>query len=214
LVEAEIRREQDEARAVEEACDAIDSDEGQGDPVAEQEEYEKWKVRELRRIRRDKEARENIQQEKEEATLFHIIFLTSCHTNMNDIQRQEEFRKNPKLITNKAIKGKYKFMQKYFHRGAFFVTASETDVYKRDFAQPTLEDHFDKTKLPAVMQVKNFGLAGRTKYTHLVDQDTSTFDSPWFANTMTNIKFHELHGGGVKSVFEKPLFKSKKKTDA
>ena len=49
----------------------------------------------------------------------------------------------------------------------------EDEVLKRDFANPTLEDHFDKTVLPKVMQVKDFGRAGRTKYTHLVDQDTT-----------------------------------------
>lgn len=49
----------------------------------------------------------------------------------------------------------------------------EESTLKRDFAQPTLEDHFDKTVLPKVMQVKDFGRAGRTKYTHLVDQDTT-----------------------------------------
>ena len=38
---------------------------------------------------------------------------------------------------------------------------------------PTLEDHFDKTVLPKAMQVKKFGRAERTKYTHLVDQDTT-----------------------------------------
>ena len=46
-------------------------------------------------------------------------------------------------------------------------------MFKRDFGQATLEDHFDKTVLPKVMQVKDFGRAGRTKYTHLVDQDTT-----------------------------------------
>ena len=49
----------------------------------------------------------------------------------------------------------------------------DEDVYKRDVTAPTLEDHFDKLVLPKVMQVKNFGRAGRTKYTHLADQDTS-----------------------------------------
>jgi microfibrillar-associated protein 1 len=34
--------------------------------------------------------------------------------------------------------------------------------------------------LPKVLQVKDFGFAGRTKYTHLVDQDTSNLQSnPW-----------------------------------
>ena len=46
-------------------------------------------------------------------------------------------------------------------------------MYVQDFTGATLEDHFDKTILPKVMQVKNFGRSGRTKYTHLVDQDTT-----------------------------------------
>ena len=31
----------------------------------------------------------------------------------------------------------------------------EEQTYKQDFARPTLEDHFDKTVLPKVMQVEN-----------------------------------------------------------
>jgi microfibrillar-associated protein 1 len=77
-------------------------------------------------------------------------------------------------------------------------------VFKRDFAQATLEDRFDKTVLPKVMQVKNFGRSGRTKYTHLVDQDTTEFESPWVAETAINVKFSTLHGGGMKQYFERP----------
>jgi hypothetical protein len=31
----------------------------------------------------------------------------------------------------------------------------------------------------ALLQVKNFGRRGRTKWTHLVDEDTTNFESPW-----------------------------------
>ncbi|CAH8450590.1 unnamed protein product [Heterobilharzia americana] len=204
MLEIELRREADEAHAIEDALDALDSDEGQGNPQAEQEEYEKWKVRELKRIRRDREIREAVVQEKAEIERIR---------NMTDEQRREEFIRNPKLVTNKSVKGKYKFLQKYFHRGAFFVTATEDKVFQQDFTQPTLEDHFDKTKLPTVMQVKNFGRAGRTKYTHLVDQDTTVFDSPWSTTNPQNMKFQSTYGGGFKQIFSRPgVSKQKKKT--
>lgn len=102
--------------------------------------------------------------------------------NMTEEERRLEFRNNPKLITNRSAKGKYKFLQKYYHRGAFYLVGynsspyiasfmiidsfflkfvcyfcsqdNEEDVFKRDFSAATLEDHFDKTILPKVMQVK------------------------------------------------------------
>lgn len=33
----------------------------------------------------------------------------------------------------------------------------DEEVYKRDFSAPTLEDHFNKTILPKVMQVQGSG---------------------------------------------------------
>lgn len=163
-------------------------------------EYEAWKLRELKRIKRDREEREAIEKEKMEIEKLR---------NMTEEERRLALRLNPKTVTNKAAKGKYKFLQKYYHRGAFYLDREE-DIFKRDFAQATLDDHFDKTILPKVMQVKNFGRSGRTKYTHLVDQDTTQFDSPWSNENQQNIKFHSTQAGGVKQVFEKPSLKKKK----
>ncbi|XP_054627815.1 microfibrillar-associated protein 1 [Dunckerocampus dactyliophorus] len=195
IVEEEAKKEFEENRRTLAALDALDTD-GEN----EEEEYEAWKVRELKRIKKDREAREMMEKEKAEIDRFH---------NMKDEERRAELRNNGKMITNKASKGKYKFLQKYYHRGAFFMDGEE-DVYKRDFSAPTLEDHFNKTILPKVMQVKNFGRSGRTKYTHLVDQDTTSFDSAWAQETAQNSKFFKQKAAGVRDVFERPMVKRKK----
>ena len=154
---------------------------------------------------------------------------------MTEEERLEELKRNPKVIVNQASKGKYKFMQKYYHRGVFFMVRmvfagyvfsiiwptfysyflfkisnpqdQEDEVYKRDFAKPTLEDHFDKSVLPKVMQVKNFGMSGQTKYTHLVDQDTTNFDSPWSKDSALTSRFYQKHAAGMKEESERPLKK-------
>ena len=48
----------------------------------------------------------------------------------------------------------------------FFVASQdqEDNVYKRDFAKPTLEDHFDKTVIPKVMQVSACNSVKQHKY--------------------------------------------------
>ena len=86
--------------------------------------------------------------------------------NMTEEERRAELRMNPRVVINKQTKRRYKFLQKYYHRAGAFYLDTEDEVCKQDFAQPTLEDHFNKTVLPKVMQVKNFGRSGRTKYTH------------------------------------------------
>ncbi|KAL7303431.1 hypothetical protein TKK_0004614 [Trichogramma kaykai] len=170
------------------------------DDENDEQAYEAWKLRELKRNKRDREDREAYQKERQEIERLR---------NMTEEERRQEARLNPKVVTNKAAKGKYKFLQKYYHRGVFYLDKDET-VFKRDFSGATLEDHFDKTVLPKVMQVKNFGRSGRTKYTHLVDQDTTQFDSPWISETAQNLKFHNNLAAGVKQIFEKPSLKRRK----
>ncbi|XP_026478530.1 microfibrillar-associated protein 1-like [Ctenocephalides felis] len=162
-------------------------------------EFEAWKLRELKRIKRDREERERMFLEKQEVERIR---------SLTEEERRQELRAKPKVITNKAVKGKYKFLQKYYHRGAFYLD-EEDAVYKQDFSGATLDDHFDKTVLPKVMQVKNFGRSGRTKYTHLVDQDTTQFDSPWITDTAQSMKFVNNQAAGMKQIFEKPSMKKK-----
>ena len=78
--------------------------------------------------------------------------------------------------------GERAFMQKYYHKGAFFQSVSDhklakeekvEEIYKKDYSAPTGEDKYNKAVLPKVMQRRNFGRRGQTKYTNLADQDTS-----------------------------------------
>lgn len=189
LVEELIHKELQSEQGVEKVEEVIKTDDEN-----DEDEYEAWKVRELKRVKRDRDEREQMERESIEVERLH---------NMTEEERLIELKNNPKVVVNRMPKGKYKFLQKYYHRGVFFLEEDD-QVYKRDFTNPTLEDHFDKSVLPKVMQVKNFGRSGRTKYTHLVDQDTTSFDSPWAQESTLNLKFQTTHSAATKQVFDKP----------
>lgn len=91
---------------------------------------------------------------------------------------EELIRMNEDARQNKP---KMKFLQKYYHKGVFYMDndslKQSDDVRAKEYMAPTLEDHVDKEKLPQILQVKNFGKRGRTKYTHLLDQDTTVKDN-------------------------------------
>lgn len=173
IVVEEIRKEQHIEKALNEEAKIEDVD--TDDELNEAEEYEAWKNREIARIKRDREERDARLKEKEEIEKVR---------NMTEEERREWERKNPKPL--KQTKQKWKFMQKYYHKGAFFQegaddviqSAGKDDIYGRDFSEPTGEDKMDKSILPKVMQVKHFGRSGRTKWTHLVNEDTTDWNAP------------------------------------
>ncbi|CAI9091951.1 OLC1v1027075C1 [Oldenlandia corymbosa var. corymbosa] len=174
LLVEKIREEEERLKNMESEDNVADVD--TDDDINEAEEYETWKAREIARIKRDREDRETSLKEKEEIEKVR---------NMTEEERREWERKNPKPAA--PGKSKWSFMQKYYHKGAFFQadaddragTAGSDSIYTRDFSAPTGEDKMDKTILPKVMQVKHFGRSGRTKWTHLVNEDTTDWNNPW-----------------------------------
>ena len=112
VVEEEVRKEM-------QAKDEKDLESGilsvLTDAEDEELEYESWKLRELKRNKRDRDEREAEEKERQEIERIR---------NMTEEERRLEFKNNPKEVTNKAPKGKYKFLQKYYHRGAFYLVSS------------------------------------------------------------------------------------------
>ncbi|KAI4354305.1 hypothetical protein L6164_003179 [Bauhinia variegata] len=144
----------------------IDTD----DEVNEAEDYEAWKVREIFRIKK----------ERKEVIL-----------------KNGKVRENPKPAPQ--TKKKWRFMKKYYHKGVFFqsdpddrsATVGTDEIYNRGFSAPTGEDKMDKTILTKVMQVKHFGRSGRTKWIHLVKEDTTDWSNPWTYNDSLRANYND-----------------------
>jgi microfibrillar-associated protein 1 len=139
-------------------------------------EYTEWKVRELKRV---------------QAELVHYQEETSDNTT-----HKEALEDSPEM------KSKYRFLQKYYHKGAFYT--DDPILRKRDYSEAVEADRVDRDTLPAVMQVKNFGKKGRTKWTHLTNEDTTAFDYGWgskknydekIVSKMAGSKQSNIHNG-------------------
>lgn len=198
-------RQEKEAEAVDDDADS-DLDNimpDDNDEINEAEEYELWKIRELKRVLREKEDRER--QIREQLEVHR-------RRNMTDEERRLDDARLDKLAGPKRQKGsKIKFLQKYFHRGAFYQddeTVSKEELYRRDFNEPVQDDLIDRANLPKPMQKRRgqFGFMSNTKYTHLTDQDTSNLkDNPWaLKNNPQQAKMMRKGGGMDADVLDRP----------
>ncbi|KAF2865436.1 splicing factor, Prp19-binding domain-containing protein [Massariosphaeria phaeospora] len=148
----------------EEDINAIDDTDGV-DPKAE---YAAWKLRELKRIKRERLAIE--EAEAELAQLERRRGLSAAEREAEDrefLKKQEEER---------GERGDMQFMQKYHHKGAFYQEdMKELGVHQRKLMSARFEDATDREVLPEYMQIRDMtklGKKGRTKYRDMKTEDT------------------------------------------
>ena len=135
-------------------------------------EYNNWKERELKRIKRDIEKYEAYLKNQEEIKKRRL---------MSESEIKEDNLRLGADSTKNRFRSKISFLQKYYHKGVFFQDEAEDDpnhIYNRDFNLPTWEDTIDKSNLPKLLAKRrgNVWKKSQSKYTHLNDADTTNFD--------------------------------------
>ena len=137
------------------------------DPEAE---LAAWKLRELKRLKRDREVIEAY--ERDVAERERRANLTPAERDVEDAERlarQKEEREEGR--------GKAGFMQRYHHKGAFFQDDETAEMLrKRDLMSAQYVDEVkNREALPEYMQIRNMeklGKKGRTRYKDLRGEDT------------------------------------------
>lgn len=177
LLQAQIERDRAARKAGKKHWDDDDApvDEvDDTDDVDPEAEKAAWKLRELKRVQRDRHALIAKEKEREEV---------ERRRNMTAEEREAEDQAF--LATQaeeKEGKGKMSYMQRYFHKGAFFGADQENmddDVkaaLNRDIAgRKFVDDALDKSVLPEYMKIRDatrLGKKGRTRYKDLKSEDT------------------------------------------
>lgn len=161
------------------------------DAVNEEAEYELWKIREMQRIIRNRQ--ESIKRDT-------LLAEVEARRTMTEEERREDDRRLDALQPKKETSSKYGFMQKYYHKGAFFqdlAASGEESLYLRDVNVPVGEDAVDKKLLPQPMRLRRgqFGKAGQVKHTHLADVDTTDYTAAWYQSTSLQKKTRSKMAG-------------------
>lgn len=149
--------------------DNEDSDVDTTDGLDPEAEEAAWRVRELKRLKRARAAIE--EQERELAEVERRRNLTEEERKAEDeafIARQKE---------DKDGKGKMSYMQKYFHKGAFYQGEAEAaGLLQRDLMGTRIADDVrNREALPEYLQRRDMtklGKKGGTKYRDMRSEDT------------------------------------------
>ncbi|KAL9597724.1 MAG: hypothetical protein Q9179_004162 [Wetmoreana sp. 5 TL-2023] len=177
----------------------IDADEvDDTDDIDPEMERAAWKLRELKRVKRDREAIEKAEKEREE--IERRRNLTKEEREAEDrvfLEQQKEEREG---------KGKMGYMQKYFHKGAFFQDDAKAEgLDRRDIMGSRYQDDVvNRELLPQYMQIRDMtrlGRKGRTKYKDLKTEDTGRWGQyenrgPRRDNTLDERFQPDRDGGG------------------
>lgn len=177
----------------------VDADEvDDTDDIDPETERAAWKLRELKRVKRDREAIEEAEREREE--IERRRNLTQEEREAEDkvfLEQQKEEREG---------KGKMGYMQKYFHKGAFFQDDAKAEgLDRRDIMGSRYQDDVvNRELLPQYMQIRDMtklGRKGRTKYKDLKNEDTGRWGQydnrgPQRDNTLDERFQPDRDGGG------------------
>ena len=145
--------------------DIVDDTDGL-DPEAE---YEAWKLRELKRVKRERDAIEAAEKEREEV---------ERRRNLSKEEREAEDKEFiEKQQEEQESKGRMGYLQKYYHKGAFFQDDAKAEgLDRRDIMGNRYQDDVkNREALPEYMQIRDMtrlGRKGRTKYKDLKSEDT------------------------------------------
>ena len=108
------------ASAEEKEEEVVDVDVDDTDGVDPSGEFDAWRLRELARIKRDKEAEVAREQEREEVERRRAL---------PEEQRLKEDLEHAKKSRDEKPKGKQMFLQKYWHKGAFHQVRSFSTIH-------------------------------------------------------------------------------------
>lgn len=172
LVEEQIQKDLAARAAGKKNWDDEEEDEDEVDDTDDldpEAEYAAWKLRELKRIKRDREAIEEREKELEEI---------ERRKNLTEEERRaEDDAFLAKQKEEKDSKGKMSYMQKYYHKGAFFQDDSRAQgLDRRDVMGSRFADDVQNRELlPQALQMRDMtklGKKGATKYRDLRSEDT------------------------------------------